>query len=172
MRAGDVRKVYSHEGETPEGLPHGTPVRVVGPSQSRKDSTVVDHEGELYDIPSLFLMNRDAYVKLADWWNDHIDLINQHIQEGKHRNHTFFHWDQLVWQELAMWVKLDKKVTRKDLDFIVNRRGFSPVQEEFLIESLKHIGFWLDAEDESAVHSGDLDELVDVVEVSALEEDS
>ena len=82
--------------------------------------------------------------KLADWWNGRTDWIWERMRTGD--RDTYFKWEQLVWQELWMWENIGKRVSPSQMDFMVNRRGFSKVQRDFLIEGLKVIELW-DEED-------------------------
>ena len=99
------------------------------------EKEVLSTEGEAPASPS---------TKLVDWWNGRTDWIWEQMRSGDRG--AFFKWEQLVWQELSMWEKIGKKVSPSELDFMSNRRGFSQVQRDFLIEGLKVIDLW-DEED-------------------------
>lgn len=84
-----------------------------------------------------------ASEKLVDWWNHKLfEIILVRIRLSDDPKDTFFFWGQLVWQELRMWESIGKSVNSGDLDFIVNRRGFSMFQRQFLIEGLENLGLW------------------------------
>lgn len=146
LNPGDTRTIKTVDNAAPDIIRPllGKKAVVVGESRSHKNHYVVDVEGQVYDIEARFLLidDWDRLHKLIEWWNSQIDRINSHIDDNQHRNHTYFHWDQLIHQELRMWATLGKPVTPSDLDFMVNRRGFSDVQRDFLIEGLEVMGLW------------------------------
>ena len=86
-------------------------------------------------------MSDDAADALVEWWNDRVPMIEARIKEADDPDgkDTGFFWSQLIWQELVMWRQLGKPVDDAGLDFIVNRRGFTAFQRDFLIEGLEFL---------------------------------
>lgn len=76
---------------------------------------------------------------LVDWWNERVPMLEALVLTSTDPKDTVFYWSQLVYQELNMWRMIGDPVT-DELDFIVNRRGFTPRQREFLVEGLQHLG--------------------------------
>lgn len=76
---------------------------------------------------------------LVDWWNERVPMLEALVLTSTDPKDTVFYWSQLVYQELDMWRMIGDPVT-DELDFIVNRRGFTPRQREFLVDGLKHLG--------------------------------
>ena len=86
-----------------------------------------------------------ATKKLLDWWNERADDVEARIEaapDSEDSKDTYFYWSQLVWQELGMWENLGNMVGDSEMDFMVNRRGFTPDQRAFLVEGLTHLGLW------------------------------
>ena len=52
-----------------------------------------------------------------------------------------FMWS-LVKQEIEIFIKLDRFISKENLDFIVERRGFNVQQTRFLVDVLKKIGIY------------------------------
>jgi hypothetical protein len=79
-------------------------------------------------------------TKATKYWNDSEALIKKNIEDFKNDENIFFKWDQLVWQEIWMFIKLHKQVTNEEILWLVNRRGYNKVQHKFLIEIMRHVG--------------------------------
>ncbi len=77
---------------------------------------------------------------LVDWWNARAGEIESLIWTSADPKDTVFYWSQLVWQELDMWRMMGEVVSKDDLNFIVDRRGFTDRQKHFLVEGLTHLG--------------------------------
>jgi hypothetical protein len=48
----------------------------------------------------------------------------------------------LVWQEIMMYVRMDKLVDEADLRWLFHRRGFTRRQRAFIRKTLDHVGLW------------------------------
>lgn len=84
-----------------------------------------------------------ASEKLVDWWNGQLEKIQARIDDESLIKDYRFKWGQLIFQELDMWEVLGNPVYGDGgLDFIVNRRGFTEFQRDFLVRGLKHLGLW------------------------------
>lgn len=75
--------------------------------------------------------------KGREFWDQGIPYIQARI---KIDGDDSFKWDQLVYQEIVMYAQLNKKVTRKDYDFMCERRKFIPEQRQFLLDALRYMG--------------------------------
>ena len=67
--------------------------------------------------------------------NDKRDSLSE-----KDWNTYFFKWNQLIMQEVRMWINLNKSVDQEEFDFISNRRGFDTDMCKFLEDALEYIG--------------------------------
>lgn len=83
-------------------------------------------------------------AKIEDFWNANLDEINKNISENmdfdKWLNETGFKWQQLVWQEIDMWARINRPVYKKEFEIICERRGFNNKQKDFLVEALRLAG--------------------------------
>ena len=79
--------------------------------------------------------------RLVRKWNKDVNrgYIHNAIARSKTTN-PLLRWQHLVWQELAMWVRIEKQVTKEDLDFMVELRGFDEEMENYLKDTLIYIG--------------------------------
>jgi len=74
-------------------------------------------------------------------WNADIPMLDNYIREvaAEDATHELFMWG-LVWQEVVMYILLDRQVEFEDYQIIVDRRGFNEKQRMYLKEMLIHIG--------------------------------
>lgn len=86
--------------------------------------------------PAVWLSNR-RYAKVAKKWNSDLKQMNIWAKETKD---GLWKWDQLVWQEIIMWVSMNKQVGQKELDHICEIRGLDENMTDYLREMMKHIG--------------------------------
>lgn len=100
-------------------------------------------------INKLVIERRDSlirqqsnYSKYVEWWNNKIvpELLTMTLIEDDK-----WKWGQLVKQEISMWIRLDKSVGMDDISWISERRGFNSRQTEVLIEGLKLVGLYSEA---------------------------
>lgn len=75
-------------------------------------------------------------------WNLSIPYFIEHAVSVPVRDgfDGYFYWNQLVWQEIKMWIQIDEPVTMKDLDYMVARRGFDSSMAAYLAASLQRCG--------------------------------
>ena len=78
--------------------------------------------------------------KAAKAWNFCNRLICHIITISSDPAHEQFVWCQLVWQEIDMWIRLDRQVTYDDFELICTRRGFDATKISFLKTMLVHVG--------------------------------
>lgn len=77
---------------------------------------------------------RRRLSKAVDKWNRDLHIITKNI----HSPEDLFKWDQLVWQEIDMYIRLNKV---EDFSYICDRRGFNNEQRAYLKEMLEYMGF-------------------------------
>jgi len=78
--------------------------------------------------------------KAVAWWNERVEsVILPDIQNQEDQRMAAFKWGQLVWQEIMMFIDLGE-VREGEIDWLTQRRGFSPLQRQFLEDALKHLG--------------------------------
>jgi hypothetical protein len=87
---------------------------------------------------SLILMGEN-HSKYAEWWNTKIvpQLLSMSLSDD-----DVWKWNQLVRQELDMWIRLNRPVGIDEVTWLSDRRGFSPTQTMVLIEGLKVVGLY------------------------------
>lgn len=76
--------------------------------------------------------NKKAVIK----WNNDLPEINKKIKNED----DYFKWNQLVWQEIWMFISLAEQVTEDDFLWICDRRGFTKDMANYLKEMLIHVG--------------------------------
>lgn len=74
------------------------------------------------------------------FWNSRISEIRMSITHSADRVDARFKWTQLVWQEILMYINLDRPVEEDDLRWLCRRRGFTKNQRAFLRQALCHLG--------------------------------
>jgi len=75
-------------------------------------------------------------------WNRLIPKIIEWIERDTETDpNAAFKWQHLVWQEIAMWIRLGEKVDRVDFEALCDRRGFNARMRLYLEEHLRHV--WL-----------------------------
>jgi len=72
-------------------------------------------------------------------WNADIPMLEKHILDAEDKDNEFFKW-AILWQEVVMYILLDRQVEFEDYQIIVDRRGFNEKQRVYLKEMLIHIG--------------------------------
>lgn len=78
--------------------------------------------------------------KAVRFWDSRLDEILRSIAHSGDRFEARFKWAQLVWQEIWMFINLDKPVADGELRWINRRRGFTRHQRRFLDQALRHVG--------------------------------
>lgn len=78
--------------------------------------------------------------KASSFWNSRLDEIHRSIVHSKDRTKAHFKWEQLVWQEIRMFILVGSKVEDDDLRWLCRRRGFTRHQRDFLKQALRHVG--------------------------------
>lgn len=78
-------------------------------------------------------------VKACRKWNSDRDYITSRIQSGDYKI-TGFKWNQLVWQEIDMYIRLMEQVDPNEFSELCNRRGFSNDMRSYLKDMLIHVG--------------------------------
>lgn len=94
-------------------------------------------------------------------WNADIPMLDKYIMEAEDKGREYFIWT-LVWQEIAMYILLNRQVEFEDFQVIVDRRGFNDLQKAYLKEMLIHIGI-------GDILSGQSVAVLDAAERKALE---
>ena len=51
-----------------------------------------------------------------------------------------FYWNQLIKQEIRMFIQIGQKVTDEDIEWLVKRRGFTDIEEAYLRSTMNHVG--------------------------------
>jgi hypothetical protein len=97
-----------------------------------------------FDIPNPIglLIYRWRARKAVYWWNHNLWFINNLIRKNQNLPYYVFKWDQLVQQEMWMWIRLAKKVNRKKFDDLCQMRGFDGDMKWFLKVFLKEVNLW------------------------------
>ena len=78
--------------------------------------------------------------RAISFWNGRVDEIQRSIAHSGDKLKTHFKWSQLVWQEIKMYIFMDRLVEDDDLRWICQRRGFTRHQRRFLKQALCHVG--------------------------------
>jgi hypothetical protein len=78
--------------------------------------------------------------KALAFWNSRLDKISRSIVHSRDRIGARFKWNQLVWQEIRMFVLLGSQVGDEDLRWLCQRRRFTRSQRQFLEQALEHVG--------------------------------
>lgn len=92
-------------------------------------------------------------VKAINKWEKDIPYIKKCIDEDNktlpvipkgesYRPHRMFYWNQLVWQEIKMYIRLGKPVDLKEFIWLCDRRGFTLNERNYLKAVLQHVGLW------------------------------
>jgi hypothetical protein len=74
------------------------------------------------------------------FWNGQAPLIWRSVTHSKDKTQALFKWNLLVWQEIMMYVRMDKPVDEADLRWLFRRRGFTRRQRTFVRQALDHAG--------------------------------
>ena len=101
---------------------------------NKEDGEAVDaflKERELEDEKKARVEDRMELVEKI--WNENANYLKERIEI---QGDDAFKWNQLVWQEIWMWISLDDEVTEEELKEMSEIRGFNDKQEEFLREVL------------------------------------
>ena len=86
------------------------------------------------------MINKETIESAVKWWNERIDTIIQpDIYKQENKIEAIFKWNQLVWQEINMFIQLGK-IEPGELNWLCKRRGFNKVQKKFLRDALWHVG--------------------------------
>lgn len=99
----------------------------------------------------LYKTVRDMRIEFAErsvysyrferWMEDYgTPTLTMHLSYAT--DNDVFKWEQLVMQELRMWVSIGKEVTPSDVDFYVQRRGFTSQMLEFILVCLSAVGLY------------------------------
>ena len=75
--------------------------------------------------------------RAASKWNGDLQRIVEYAADAED---GCFRWNHLVWQEIMMWIRLDKQVTEEDFTWMAERRGFDQMMCQYLLEMLRHVG--------------------------------
>lgn len=86
----------------------------------------------------LILMGEN-YSIYQDWWNN---KIVPELKSMTWCDDDIFKWNQLVRQEIEMWIRLNRPVGLDEVTWMSDRRGFSPKQRMVLVEGLKLVGLY------------------------------
>ena len=106
--------------------------------------TTLDSKSDLYKVVSEMRI-RHAEIKVYEYkflaWleNGGADKIVEYCNADAD---AAFKWEQLVMQELRMWVCIGEPVTNSDIDYFVDRRGFTDEMRKFMLACLIAIGLY------------------------------
>lgn len=74
-------------------------------------------------------------------WNSDIPYINECIEkESTEDNHRGFYWNQLVWQEINMYIRMGEKIAVNEFCWLCDRRGFTLLEQNYLQSMMQYIG--------------------------------
>ena len=111
---------------------------------------------ELAEKYKATLFNRSVnFGKYAEWWNG--EIVSE-LLKLEFTDEDIFKWD-LVKQEINMWIHIDKPVGMDEIEWMSDRRGFSPLQRGTLVESMKVVGLY--SETNTMYPNETLDRMVD-----------
>lgn len=87
-----------------------------------------------------------VYSKLwTSKWNSDLDWIIKQIDLDEETDkNASFKWSQLVQQEIRMWAGVAEPVSMNEINALSERRGFSRVQRQYLIDMTRHMGILAD----------------------------
>jgi hypothetical protein len=89
-------------------------------------------------------MNKINFTELRDKavvkWNADIPRIEGYIKSAGDLPHNQFMWDTIVWQEILMYMMMERPVEFEDFQFIVDRRGLDENMKNYLKEMLIFLG--------------------------------
>ena len=84
-----------------------------------------------------FMLKRRLKKAVAKWNKEIPEMLESCCEE------LCFKWGQLVWQEIDMWIRIgDPYTPKKEMDWMCERRGFSPEQRAYLIEMMTYVGMY------------------------------
>lgn len=142
----------------------GNEIRIQMDSVSDCDELISDtgyyRVRELAEGFKATLFNRGVnYGKYVEWWNNEIvpELLRLSFTEQ-----DIFKWE-LVKQEINMWIHIDKPVGEDEISWMSDRRGFSPLQRGMLVEAMKVVGLYSEAN--TMYFNDTLDKMGDIEDV-------
>jgi len=90
--------------------------------------------------PFFYWMFKRRIKKAVAKWNADLEWINR---QAVNRENGFFIWQQLVWQEINLWISIgDPRRPKEELAELVKRRGFSLDERLYLKDMMIHVGMW------------------------------
>ena len=105
----------------------------------------------IFKIIADFLKNplyNHRMAKYVKKWNSDRPYIKRCITEDKialenaglsEKANRYFYWNQLINQEIAMDIKINKKVTTEDFIWLCDRRGFTVNERNYLRSMLQYL---------------------------------
>ena len=79
--------------------------------------------------------------KAVKKWNQDLHYIRQCIlEESTPEESRGFYWNQLVWQEISMYISIGKSVQPDELAWLCSRRGFTLKEQNYLQSMMQHVG--------------------------------
>lgn len=97
----------------------------------------------------------DLECKAVEKWNGDEERIKEYVKElEKTINDAYFYWNQLVWQEILMYISIVSRngtlddegnytiaeIEIDDVENICDRRGFGDNERNYLYEMIKYLG--------------------------------
>lgn len=77
-------------------------------------------------------------------WNKDLPYIKSRCAKYKKAYPTEdgreFYWHQLVWQEISMYIMLNKKIAPNEFAWLCNRRGFTLEEQNYLQSMMQYVG--------------------------------
>lgn len=95
----------------------------------------------------LSLIINYKYNKAVLKWNRDFSYIQKCVDDY---NTTYnpeppgraFYWNQLVWQEIRYYIRVNEKVSIDDFSWLCSRRGFTLDEQNYLQNMLEYVGLW------------------------------
>ena len=98
----------------------------------------------------------DLECKAVEKWNGDEERIKEYVKELEktRKDDAYFYWNQLVWQEILMYISIVSRngtldhegnytfatIDRDDIEYICKRRGFGDNERNYLYEMIVHLG--------------------------------
>lgn len=85
--------------------------------------------------------------KFCKRWNESKDILKSMMNNGE----SAFKVNQLLFQEIDMWIRIGKMVSAEEFKHMSDRRGFTPRMREYLFASLLDVGLIPEGFEEKSV---------------------
>ena len=90
------------------------------------------------------LVKNSRHKKLYKKLTTDFNIINAYIEEASElkepKKHRSFYWNQLIMQEINMYISLGEQVNKEELEMLCDRRGFTAFEKAYLGSLISIVG--------------------------------